>query len=225
MLGFALHTMLMPERQACAPIDRAVLENLKIFRRLGLFGIDPDDPGSFDAVVRYATAQLGRDALPTLWITPQGRFQDPREAMVVRPGAAAIAAGVRTPSVFAIAAEYVFWDDKKPEMLVHVRAVEAPESADSMRGWHREIRGAMREAADELAQLAIERDAEAFESLLGGGSGGTFAPYDWFLRLTGRDTGAIRTRARERAPRASEGHGRDPDPLLTQGARQSGGDS
>ncbi|MEM9166437.1 MAG: lysophospholipid acyltransferase family protein [Planctomycetota bacterium] len=194
ILGITLHTRLTPARTGCAPIDRDVLTNVGIFRRLGLFGIDPDDPRTLRVLVDYAAERLSTDARPTLWITPQGRFQDPRDAMVVRPGVAAIAARLGRVRVMALAAEMPFWDDQKPELLAHLAPIDPPGDTGSTRAWHRSIRDGLRGASDRLAELAIARDPAAFEVLLGSGSGRTIPFYDLYLSLTGRSTAAIRTR-------------------------------
>jgi hypothetical protein len=194
MTVICLHTRCFPWRQACAPIDRAVLQNVRIFRRLGLFGVDPDDPGSMPAVVSYAVGRLQRDPQPTLWITPQGRFQDPRQAMQIRPGVSAILARSPGALALAVAAEYVFWDDKKPELLVHAEAIRAPSSAGSTAAWHRAISRALPLAAERVAEAAVQRDPGRLVTVLGGRGGRTIPFYDALLRLTGRSTEAIRTR-------------------------------
>lgn len=200
MVGFLLHARCLPARTGCAPIDRAVLENLRFFRRLGLFGIDPDDPASQRAMLGYVTARFEQEARPTLWITPQGRFQDPRSEMTIRPGVAAIAARSTGVRAIAIVLEYPFWDDQKPELLLHARAVPAPARPDSTASWQRSIVASMRSAAADLAERSIARDPAAFETVLRKGSGGTHPVYDLALRLTGRATSSIRTRHADAAP-------------------------
>ncbi len=196
MLGLLLHIERFGPhgRDGVAPIDKAVLENVGIFKKLGLFGIDPDDPASKDALVAYAVDRLSTMERPTLWITPQGRFQDPRAEMEIRPGVSAILSKLENVRALAVAIEYPFWDDKKPELLAHITAIEAPERTDSTVAWHRSVSSSMRSAAAELACKAVSRDLAQFEAHLGGGGGKTFFVYDWFLRLKGRNTDAIRTR-------------------------------
>ncbi|MEM8757005.1 MAG: hypothetical protein AAGF47_04400 [Planctomycetota bacterium] len=185
-----------PARAGIAPIDRAVLANVGIFKKLGLFGIDPDDPASKGALVEFAVGTMRDQHLPTLWITPQGRFQDPRDAMEIRPGVSAILSRLENPQVLILASEYPFWDDQKPEMLAHITEIERPERTTTA-GWHRAVASAMPAAANKLAALAITRNAANFETLLGDSGGMTFPLYDVYLRLTGRSTDAIRTRTKE----------------------------
>ncbi len=226
MLGLLLHIeRFAPHgRDGVAPIDRAVIESVGIFKKLGLFGIDPDDPASKDALAAYALDRLRTMNRPTLWITPQGRFQDPRASMEIRPGVSAILSRLTNARAMTLAVEYPFWDDKKPEMLAHLTEIEPPARADSTIAWHRAVSSAMKRAAGELACEAVTRDPSRFETFLGGEGGKTFFIYDWWLKVTGKSTSDIRTRSKDsqRAPRAGEGTRGARDPLLAQGARQNG---
>ena len=121
--------------------------------------------------------------------------------MRLRPGAAAVAARAGAAgapvAAGAIAVEYAFWADRKPEVFVRARRVEpgGPSTAD----WQRALTGAMRENASALASLVIARDPAPFDDLLG--SGGRIHPvYDALLRLTGR-SGSIDA-SRRGAPEA-----------------------
>lgn len=196
MLGLLVHIeRFAPHgRDGIAPIDAAVLGNIGIFRRLGLFGLDPDSPASMRTLTSYALGRMAQADRPTLWITPQGRFQDPRSPIEIRPGAAAVLARLHQPRALVLAIEYPFWDDKKPEMLAHAQEIPPPRAAGSTAAWHKALAAAMPDAAAALAAAAVTRNPANFQIVLGGRTGGTFPVYDWFMRLTGRDTAAIRTR-------------------------------
>ncbi|MEL6499633.1 MAG: lysophospholipid acyltransferase family protein [Planctomycetota bacterium] len=202
MLGVLLHIERFGPhaRDGIAPIDKAVLANVGIFKKLGLFGIDPDDPASKDAIVSYAVDRLNAAARPTLWITPQGRFQDPRAEMEIRPGVSAILSKLTNARAIVLAIEYPFWDDKKPELLAHIAEIEPPTRTESTVAWHRSVSSAMKTTAGELACEAVTRDPSRFEPYMGGGAGDggkTFFVYDWWLKATGRSTQDIRTRRAE----------------------------
>jgi len=94
--------------------------------------------------------------------------------------------------VLAAAAEYTFWTDKKPELLVRLVRVEPPERPTAA-GWHRAISRGMRSNQEALAAASIGREEAAFVPMLGGGGGaGRINPvYDLMLRLRGR-SGEIR---------------------------------
>jgi hypothetical protein len=188
MVGFFLHDRFMASRTPCSPIDAAQLANFAFFRRLGMFGVAPDDPGSLRAMAHYVAERRARDPQPLLMITPQGRFVDPRRPIEVRPGIGLVCSQSPGVRVICGAVEYAFWTEQRPE--VFLRAVEAPAPADlgSARAWTDAIEVAMNENARALADLVQARDGAAFETLSGGGRAAIHPMYDAFLRLTGRRT-------------------------------------
>ena len=181
-------------RSACAPMERAQLEKFAFFRRLGLFGVDPDDASMLPAKGAYVRERFLSEARPTLYITPQGRFADPRAPLEVRPGVAAIAAAHASCRVVCLAIEYPFWTDQRPEVLLHAReaALDASKAASTPR-WHQAITTTLAAAMGELATLAMARDPRAFEVVVGRGAGQAKVNpvYDLWLRLRGRGSGAI----------------------------------
>jgi 1-acyl-sn-glycerol-3-phosphate acyltransferase len=180
----------MPSRTSCAPMEADQLAKFGFFRKLGLFGIDPDDPASLEAMGSYVAERFARDRRPTLWITPQGRFVDVRDPIEIRPGAASIAA--RTPGlrVFSLAVEYGFWVDPRPELFLRVAEVPGPSGVASTASWHRAILAGMRANQAELGTLVRARDPAGFEAVVGGPrSGGTNPVYDLWLRVRGKKAG------------------------------------
>lgn len=170
-----------------APMDRAQLEKFGFFRRLGIFGMDPDDPASLEAMGGYVLEHLRSAARPVFFVTPQGRFADVRTPIRLRPGVASIAAAaVREgldPNVVCLGMEYAFWVDQKPELFLRVEACEG--AHDSTTGWQRAITGAMQRNADALAETVMGRDPDAFATILGGASR-VHPLYDLLLRLRGK---------------------------------------
>lgn len=138
--------------------------------------------------------RFSSDALPALWITPQGRFSDAREPIRIRPGAAAVAAAHPGCRVAVANIEYAFWQDRRPEVFVACRAIAPPSGASSdgapgrvgTTAWHRAMRLAMQANADRLAEAVVARDPAAFDLLIGGGSTRIQPIYDLWLRLRGR---------------------------------------
>lgn len=185
---------LLRSRSGCAPMERAQLEKFSFFRRLGMFGVDPDDAAMLTAMSAYVRERFEREARPTLFITPQGRFADPRTRLEVRPGVAAIAAAHASCRVVCLAIEYPFWSDQRPEVLLHAReAVLDPSRSVSTSRWHQAIAGALGAAMGELAVLAMARDPRAFAFVVGRGAGSARVNpvYDLWLKLRGRGSGAI----------------------------------
>ncbi|MEM1184544.1 MAG: lysophospholipid acyltransferase family protein [Planctomycetota bacterium] len=188
LVTLALQTTFWPDRRGYAPMDIDQLRKLKIFRTLGMFGVNPDDPRSLDAMSDFLAREFAQHARPAFWITPQGRFEDVRTPIEVRPGAAKIAADAVSAGLdvrcVAMALEYVFWLDPKPEILIRVEPVE-PDRTNTP-GWLRAMRGAMRTNGEALAKLAMARDPGPFENLLGGDGAKINPLYDLWLRLRGK---------------------------------------
>jgi 1-acyl-sn-glycerol-3-phosphate acyltransferase len=176
-----------PLRTGCAPMDARELAKFGMLRKLGIFGIDPDDTRSLPAMSRYVLEQFGSQPQPTLWITPQGRFMDVRSPIVLRPGAAAIAARATNLRVVSLAVEYAFWVDQKPEVFTRVTAVAQPASPTTAH-WHAALTTAMQDNASALAALVQARNPAAFEPLSGeSASDGSVHPVmDLWLRLRGK---------------------------------------
>ena len=187
ILALMLWLEFFPTRTPYGPIDRAELKRFGILKKVGLFGIDPDDPTSMAAMRDYLVGLAARDRRLALVVTPQGHFADVRDEIVARPGAAAMAATLAPDRAVSVAVEYGFWVDQKPEIFL--RAVEIDASAASTLGWHRRITEAMRTNQKALAPLVRARDAAAFQplsSLFAPKVTGTNPIYDLWLRLTGR---------------------------------------
>ncbi len=198
LVALMLGHHLCPLRTGCAPMDARELAKFGILKKLGIFGIAPDDARSLPAMSRYVLDRFTTDPRATLWITPQGRFMDPREPVVLRPGAAAIAARASNVRVVSLAVEFAFWVDQKPEVFTRLAEVPVPASPSTAR-WHGAMTQAMQANADVLAQLVRARDAAAFEHLLASDAprDGSINPaMDLWLRLRGKKV-ALTDRTRE----------------------------
>lgn len=202
LMMLTIQRLFFPDRSLRAPMDASQLERFKIFRRMGVFGIDPDDPASLGRMSREMAAYFAQAEGPTLWITPQGEFADVRAPLVLRPGVSRLAASTPGAVVVAVSVEYCFWADPKPEVLIAARRVEAPGGTTT--AWHRALMGAMEAGSAELAALAIARDASAFEAVVSkeGRQGGVL--YDLWLRARGRGGGLGARRAPDKGAHAGE---------------------
>ena len=198
-----LHRRFMWGRGSIGPVDMPQWERFGFMRRLGLFGIEPDDPRAPAAMVEHVVGEMVREPRTTFWLTPQGQFVDPRVPVRPRPGVAMVAAsacgrGLDVRAV-SIAIEYVFWLDRRPELLLRVAPVLAPSVASasgassSTAAWHRAFTRSMAENQSALGALAMARDPAAFETIEGGDAGRVNPAYDLWQRLRGRG-GAIETR-------------------------------
>jgi len=202
LVMLTMQRVFFPDRSLRAPMDAAQLERFRIFRRLGIFGIDPDDPASLERMGAEVSRYFSETTRPTFWITPQGTFADVRAPIVVRPGVSKLAASTPGVRVLALAVEYPFWTDPKPEILVTARCVDTPAHPDRTTAWQRAISAAMEANAARLSGLAIARNERDFESVVSreGRQGGYF--YNLWLRLRGKGGGiaAHRTDPVESAP-------------------------
>lgn len=184
LTGLLLHDRFLPRHQTSAPMDSTQLVKFGFFRKLGIFGISPDEPRSLERMSRWIDERFSEEPRTAFWLYPQGRFEDVREPVRPRPGMAAIAAEHPQARVASLSAEYTFWTDSRPELCL--RGVEiAPPEKSSTSQWHRRIKHAMQANAEELATLVRTRDPDRFESL-GSTSATRLHPmYDLWLRLRG----------------------------------------
>jgi 1-acyl-sn-glycerol-3-phosphate acyltransferase len=212
-----LGTGLMPARRGFGAIDEAIFRRFGFMKRIGAFGINPESPASLAAMESYALGLFASQPKPSLWITPQGRFADPREHVVIRPGAAALAAAFarRHPDAapplraVALAVEYTHWHEQRPFACVRAAEVAMPSDPDAMSSttkWHRAIQTTMRENATILAASVIARRPEAFVNVFesqGSHAGGTAVNpvYDLWQRLRGK---SARITPRESTHRVDE---------------------
>jgi 1-acyl-sn-glycerol-3-phosphate acyltransferase len=118
IIGLVVAHDLAPDRVHYCPIDARALERYPLFERLGFFGVDLDSPRGAVAFLRTVRAILA-EPRSTLWITPQGRFTDPRvRPNHFKPGLAKLASEMTSGAVLPLAIEYPFWSERFPEALV-----------------------------------------------------------------------------------------------------------
>lgn len=167
-----------PGRPGYAPIHAEMLNRYRFMRRIGAFGIEPEGPAG-GAAFLAAVRQILHGPEAVLLVTAQGRFADTRERPVrLRPGLAHIAKLQQDATFVPLALDYVFWDERKPELLVRFGTPVTGASLAQMAVADRtEALGrALEETMDALAQEAMRRDPAAFETLFAGavGIGGVY---------------------------------------------------
>jgi 1-acyl-sn-glycerol-3-phosphate acyltransferase len=195
-----LATRLFPHRAGYGPIDADALARYPILERVGLFGVGPGAAGARQ-FLRVAGAVLQRPG-GMLWITPEGRFSDPRgRPLVLRPGLAHLARRVPEACFVPLALEYPFWEERTPEALLRFGRPIAPDELHGLAP--REVTARLADALERtmttLRDEAIARDPSRFEVLVGGakGVGGIY------------DLGR-RAKALLSGKRFAAGHGRTP---------------
>ncbi len=160
------------ERDSYGPIDQVALGRYRIFSRLGFFPVEHSVAGA----LRYlrTTDRLLASAKNAIWITPQGHFADARE----RPprferGLSHLAGRVRRAAFMPVALEYVFWEERLPEVLV---SFGRPVVIDSNHRLSFDETTLLFETAltseqDQLAAAAQRRDPREWTTLMSGRAG------------------------------------------------------
>ncbi len=172
---FLLNTALLPGRAGYGPMEEAALAKYGLFRRLGVFGLEPGARGA--AQFLRTSERILADPGNALWITAEGAFTDPRERpLQLRPGLAHLAR--RTPGaiILPLALEYPFWNERKPEALVRFgRPIAADDTRDVV-AWTSLLGAELGACMDALADEACARDASLFLTLHRGtvGVGGSY---------------------------------------------------
>ncbi len=164
MVSVLLASRFLPHRRSYAPMDAAALQRYGILRHIGIFAVEMNTARGAAQFLRTGLAIL--KASDALWVTPQGRFADPRERpLAFKPGLAALASKVPGGcTVLPMAIEYPFWDERLPEALIHfgeplhINGEPAAEVEQT-------LKAALLEAMTTLQTKAIARDPQAFTLL------------------------------------------------------------
>jgi 1-acyl-sn-glycerol-3-phosphate acyltransferase len=180
MVSVLLAAELMPERKHYAPMDAAALEKYGILKWLGIF---PVEMASARGAVQFLrTGEAILESGGVLWVTPQGRFADPRERpLEFKAGMAALATRVAAKlgscTLLPLAIEYPFWDERLPETLLCFAEPVIARGAETAEAVQQRSMVALEQALDELKGRAIARSPAAFDVLAQGslGTGGFYA--------------------------------------------------
>ncbi|MEO1497539.1 MAG: lysophospholipid acyltransferase family protein [Planctomycetota bacterium] len=170
-----------PSRTVYAPFDEAALARYPIFEKLGFFGIDQSSRRGAAQFLKTSRAVLATPGA-ALWMTPEGRFVDPRDDSAdFEPGLAHLAEHLATSDdtrmretiIQPLAIEYPLWEERLPEALcrwdepIHVGRHGDLSKAD----WSAMLTDRLRSNQRRLAELSLARDPAAFRVLLGGREG------------------------------------------------------
>jgi 1-acyl-sn-glycerol-3-phosphate acyltransferase len=185
---------LFPELKAFAPIDDSALKRYRMLGKFGFFGVEQGSRRGGAQFLRTAEAIL-RSPNHMLALTPQSRFADARERPVhFHSGIGHLATRVHHAAFVPVAVEYVYWQERLPEILVHFgESVEIPSSRSSSfkpAYWTSHFEQKLSTAQDELAIISKRRNSEDFQFLLRGGAG-QGGIYDRWRSLMARLRGEI----------------------------------
>lgn len=147
-------------RRHVALIDEASLS--RVLERLGFVGIEPGSVAGARRLMRLADEAAVVPDL-TVWLTPQGRFADPRERpLALAGGLARLARRLPNALVVPMALEYPFLGARKAEMRIFVgEPVPATEVDPST------LERGLERAMDCLAHLVVSGDRGRFRTLIG----------------------------------------------------------
>ncbi|EMI57184.1 lysophospholipid acyltransferase family protein [Rhodopirellula sallentina] len=184
LLAHFINQRLFHPRQLYAPIDAEALQKYKVFEKLGFFGVELHSASGAAAFLQ-TTAELFRRPATALWLTPEGRFADPRDHDAeLMPGLAHLCAKAKEALVVPMSLEYVFWEERLPECLIRfgeaVSLAEFPDRSKSQ--WGEDLTRRLRENQTHLAARVIARSSEPFHNLLRGKQG-VSGVYDWSRRV------------------------------------------
>ncbi|ETW98204.1 MAG: hypothetical protein ETSY1_19760 [Candidatus Entotheonella factor] len=176
LVAIFLAQHLMPTRRHYGPIDAEALSRYRFFQRLGFFGVAPGTRQGAATFLRVSQAIL-RQPQSVLWVTPEGRFSDPRQRPVqLQPGLGALARRLAQDAaqdvddvVFVpLAIEYVFWEERFPEILLRFGEAMPVSSAHPWGGsdaYTEQFAQQLEATQEALAREACQRDSAAFETL------------------------------------------------------------
>ena len=153
------------DRCVVTPMEAAMLDRYRFFRRLGGFGVAPGYAGA-SAFLAVGRAVLARDD-GLLLLNAEGRFRDVRVRPIqVAAGLAHLARWTPTARFAPLAIEYAYWDERRPNLLL--RFGEAvPAEAVRTRG-PTALSTALTATMDALALDALARDPARFATLIAG---------------------------------------------------------
>ena len=157
-------------RPGFGPMEETALGRYGFFRRLGIFGIDKTGPGGARRFLSVARQVLAHPGGPggrcMIWVTAEGNFTDPRVRPVrLRPGIAHLAAFLPDVMLVPMAIEYVFWNERRPELLVRFGTPLAPAAGLRPADWTVRLETALCETMDRLAVDAQSREPGRFRQL------------------------------------------------------------
>lgn len=190
LVAHFLHRTLFPGRHFFAPIDSAALEQYGVFEKLGFYGVQLSTVAGAAAFLKKSLSILSQHDT-AIWITPEGRFADPRDDTAeLMPGLAHLCRRSDRAIVLPLALEYVFWDERLPVCLGSLgKPLRCGDHPDwSKPDWARHLTMELRNAQQRLAELSMQRNAAPFDHLLRGVSGGGWI-YDSCRRAKAWATG------------------------------------
>ncbi len=112
-------------------MEAAALAKYRFLGRVGFFGVESGTTRGAAQFLKTAGAILETKET-ALFLTPQGKFADPRAPLVFAPGIDHLAARTPGAKFLPLAMEYSFWEERKPEVLLAFGEALPATAADSL---------------------------------------------------------------------------------------------
>lgn len=186
VVGLVLKDAFFSDRTLYAPMDAAMLTRYRMFAKLGFFGVEQRSRRGAVQFLRASEVILESDN-NLLAVTPQGSFVDVRQRPArFEPGLGHLATRAKRAVFLPVAMEFVFWEERLPEILVRFgepREVSGKNSTTfSADDWTNEFEEKLEATQEALSTEAQRRDPGEFCPVLCGGAG-QGGIYDIWRRL------------------------------------------
>jgi len=175
VVGLVIKDECFCDRSMFTPIDAAMLKRYRMFAKFGFFGVEQ---GTRRGAVQFLRTSQSILSHPNhlLAVTPQGRFADVRERPVrFQSGIGHLATQVDRALFLPMATEFVFWEERLPEILVRfgepIQVNRARDSDRSAEAWSALLEQQLTTNLDALAVEAKRRDPSDFRTIISGGAG------------------------------------------------------
>jgi 1-acyl-sn-glycerol-3-phosphate acyltransferase len=205
LIFFVTSRAKFPSHTAFGPMDADALKKYAFMQKIGIFGVEQD---SVRGAARFLQVSRGLLARPGngVWMTPQGEFADVRARPVRFQGGLARLARDSGAIAIPMAIELVFWNEARPELLVHFGdPVDTATVSRDVDEWNRHLEQALTTAQNELAEAAMSRDPARFTTFIDGTTGVNYIYDGW------RYVKALLRGERFSAAHGSAGRGRNRD--------------
>jgi 1-acyl-sn-glycerol-3-phosphate acyltransferase len=164
---------LFASRPVFSPMEASQLAHYPFMARMGAFGVARGQAQGAIDFLATARAVLAKPE-PILIVACQGRFADVREhPLRIEPGIAHLAGLADGLTFVPLAIEYVFWSERRPELLLRFGEAIPGDSLKALPPARRNIvlEEGLESTMAALASAALARDPAGFDLLLSGASG------------------------------------------------------
>jgi 1-acyl-sn-glycerol-3-phosphate acyltransferase len=155
-----------PKRSYFAPIDSEALKKYQVFKKLGYYGIDLKSSAGAMNFLKISSQILAMSD-SSLWITPEGKFTDPRDPNPpFLPGIAHLASKFENIHCLPLAIEYSFHQEKLASIFCRFGTRLTLPKNSKKSEWSQSIENGLRDSQKALASSIIDRDLAHFRVLL-----------------------------------------------------------